>query len=116
MDSLGGILIKGLLGNPILAHFNLFFFDITITVPPDGGGHGGVGERPSFTGWTRPGEEKEEEVRTITISVKFKAKEFVNTYELTEKKLRITINILDILTRTVNKLRNISLKFKKTRD
>lgn len=114
MDSLGGILTKGLLGNPILAHFNLFFFSVVITDPstPSSGGS----TAPRFAGWTRPGEEKEEAVRSVTISVKFKTKEFVNTYELTERKLRVTINILDILTRAVERLRNISLKFKKTRD
>lgn len=114
MDSLGGMLTKGLLGNPILAQFNLFFFSIVITTPdpPNTGGGGSTWAGTS----SRSTEREEDQVRNITIAVKFKTKEFVKTYELTEKKLSVTINILNIVSRTVNKLRNISLLFKKNRD
>ena len=113
MDSLGGILTKGLLGNLILARFNLHLFSIEIIEePPAAGGHGGTGALP---GW-RPHPEEQEELKTITIAIKFKTKEYKNTYQLNEKKLRVTINILDIISRTVNKLISISLKFKKNRD
>lgn len=113
MDSLGGILIKGLLGNPILAQFNLFFISVTVTETPS---RGGGGTTTQTWPWRTADEEREEPVRTLTISIKFKAKEYVSTYELNEKKVRVSINILNILSRTVNVFRNISLKFKKTRD
>lgn len=127
MDSLGGILIKGLLGNPILAKFNLFLEftleDITptptptatptptvtptVTLPSHGGGNGAVETRK---------EKEEERKRVVKITVRYKNKEYSSVYTLTDKILRVTINTIDYLNTVKEHIHNISLKFKKKGD
>lgn len=129
MDSLGGILTKGLLGNPILAHFNLFYFEIIVTETPTPT----VTDTPTPTptlpptptplpgdiglkGNSHAGMPEEKREKTVRIAIKFKSREYVETYTLNDRKLRITINIVNYLNKAANKLRDITLKFKRNRD
>lgn len=88
MDSLGGILTNGLLGNLILGgfHLNLFGAEVTVEV------------RAGSTGYARP----ELETPRLHVRIKFKGKEVNRSYELTEKKATFLIKNFSGVRRVVN--------------
>lgn len=110
MDSLGGILIKGLLGNPILARFNLFveviIEDITPTPTPSMSATlptptptvtptplpvhvgGGGGRYPDL---------KEDE-KIVKVTIIYKGRQHITIHKVNNKTLRISINILKGIT------------------
>ena len=139
MDSLGGILIKGLLGNPILAHFNLFL-DITIEditptptptpsyePTPTPSSSQGVTPTPTpavsatlptptmLPAWVGGGGGtiRSDEKKTVRIVIRYKDKEYSSVHTITDKMLRLTINTISAFNVVKDKIINIALKFKK---
>ena len=116
MDSLGGILTKGLLGNLIIARFSLFvdiiIEDITptptptvtptptttpIPVPIVGGGGGALPDH-----------------RIIKVTVIYKGREHVSIHKVNDKTLRININILKGITYIKDTVYSVAVSIRKT--
>lgn len=133
-DSLGGILVKGLLGNPILAHFNLFFEIIIETVtptpsvtatpivtptpyPPLPGGGGG--SSVTIGSLVIPGKKP----KNTKITIRYKDKSVVTYHNNEDKIVNVAINIVRIfnsiktavqkITVRKPKIDNIKIKVKK---
>lgn len=92
-DSLGGILTNGLLGNPIIARFNLFV-DIQIDVTPTPTPTptlprvgGGGGRYPDLAA--------REHIVKITIT--HKGNQHISIHKVNDLTLRVSINILKAL-------------------
>jgi hypothetical protein len=101
MDSLGGILTKGLLGNPILGRFNLGgFFNIEVIEQPvevGGAGYGG-----NTTHLARREEKRREEKRKekiIVVSIRLDGMTYRKPYLVSDRTATVSINILDRLTK-----------------
>lgn len=93
IDSLGGILTNGLLGNGpnsmILGQFNLSLFGITIIIEPVGGGGGAVVQHwPSV----RTGDESEED-KFLTIKIRLKQQEITRVYRISNGNATVLIKI-----------------------
>lgn len=130
MDSLGGILIKGLLGNPILARFSLFVDIIieditptptpypsatlptpTVTVTPTVTptpvvivGGGGGGRYPDLS----------ENERLIKITLVYKGKQRISIHKVNNNTLRISINILKGITYLKEKAYSVYVNLRKS--
>lgn len=129
MDSLGGILIKGLLGNPILARFSLFLDivieDVTPTPTP----------QPSYTitptvtigptvtptptpipihvgggGGRYPDVASDEKLVKVTIT--YKGKSHVSIHKVNNKTLKISINILKGITYVKDKAYSVAVNIR----
>jgi hypothetical protein len=83
MDSLGGILTYGLLGNPIIGQFNLFFGIIDVEVEEVRGGTGSA-----FT------KEEEEKQYFINVMVRLFGKQVKNKFKVNEKFAKVTVKSL----------------------
>lgn len=92
MDSLGGILTNGLLGNPILSHFNLSLFNfINIVVEHIGGNsHGYQYIENDKTSYGR-----------IIFKIKIFKREYAKTFNISDNK----INIVMKLSKSLRKLK-----------
>ncbi len=103
MDSLGGILIKGLLGNPILAQFRLFL-DVTIEEVVTDDWTGGR-SRVFIRG-------DEQRSKTVKITIRYKNMEYAKVYTLTERMLKVTINTINYLNTVKDRILGLSVKLK----
>lgn len=95
MDSLGGILINGLLGNPILAKFNLFVQVIIEDITPT--------PTPTPTPTQVPnsiaaGGAYSENERLVKVTIIYKGVEHTSIHKINNKTLKISINILKGIT------------------
>lgn len=129
MDSLGGILIKGLLGNPILARFSLFIDilieDITPTPTPYPSATlptptvtvtptvtptpvvivgGGGGRYPDLS----------DNERLIKITLVYKGKQSISIHKVNNNTLRISINILKGITYLKEKAYSVYVSLRKS--
>lgn len=103
MDKLGGILTKGLLGNLILARFNLFLEIIVEIVPPEttplprggGGGH-----YPDV------------HQKTIKITIIHRGREYVTIRQIDDEVLRVSINILKHIIRIKDSALSVIVKLR----
>lgn len=114
IDSLGGLLTNGLLGNPIIASFNLFIQvtveNVTPTVPLySSRGHG--------YGWGGNGREDDDDLPTIPvqktkdikITIRFKGKEFVTYHQNGDKLVGVVINIIRRFNKVIESMQNITI-------
>lgn len=120
MDSLGGILIKGLLGNPILARFNLFveviIEDITPTPTPSMSATlptptptvtVTLTPTPTVTPTPLPAHvgggggrypDLKEDEKIVKVTIIYKGRQHITIHKVNNKTLRISINILKGIT------------------
>jgi hypothetical protein len=127
-DSLGGILTKGLLGNPIIAYFNLFLEIIVEPVPtptpsisatpsvtpyptptplPGGGSGGGsTGGRGGiiFDTFKTPRE------KNIRIIIRYKGKSVTTYHNNEDKFVHIVINILRVFNSVKDRIKKVTLR------
>lgn len=118
MDSLGGILTKGLLGNPILANFQLFL-GITledVTQPPTPTPTPTPTETPKvgdyIGGRSRASGYEEQQKRSVKITIRFKSKEYSSVYNISDRILRVAINTINYLNVVKDKI-STTVKIKK---
>ncbi len=98
MDSLGGIITGGLLGNPIIGHFNLHLFKVIEVTVEHIGGHS--------KGYTDYVEEHSHGRLTIKINI-FK-REHIKTFTISNNKINIVMKLM----KTVKKLKERILNIK----
>lgn len=143
MDSLGGILIKGLLGNPILAQFRLFIDilieEVTPTPTPSSTETPTVTPTPSSTDYPTPtptptptvtplpvdwtgghggaggGREPEPENRTVKITLRYKSKERVSYHKTNDRIVRVMINIIGLLNKARSVFQKVTVRLSQTK-
>jgi hypothetical protein len=118
MDSLGGLLTKGLLGNPILGRFNLGgFISIEVIDAPPAAGVGGAGYGGNTTHLGRRQEAKKKE-KLVVVSLRLNGMTYRKPYLVSDRTATVSINILDGLTKLKESVLGIKSIFirKKTDD
>lgn len=120
MDSLGGILTKGLLGNMILGRFGLGNFTIEVVDPegPDtgdprvweAGGAGGAVPRRNST--FQPHNPKRR--KHIVISLRHKGQVHKKTFEVSDRTAQVSINTLKLLSTVKEATYNVFVRKKET--
>lgn len=115
MDSLGGILTKGLLGNPILARFSLGgWIEIEVVDPGGGGGgkkRGGRGIGGGLGGFKPHIPHREEEKKYIVITTRLRGEVKRSRFEVSDFTANLSINILKVMQRTSESLLRIKRVF-----
>jgi hypothetical protein len=112
IDSLGGILTKGLLGNGptslILGYFNLGIFDITITPTPptSGGGSAVISHWPSVRS-----QDEADDDKYLTIKIRLQQQEITRTYRISNKRASVFIKLNESVKVFVEKTEIIFDKF-----
>ncbi len=92
MDSFGGILTGGLLGNIIYGQFNLFLGFISVDIEPLGGAGGSSVRLP------------EEREYNVSIRVRVFEKNYKKSYTVTERTARVLVRALQRIKTIKNKL------------
>lgn len=117
MESFGGMLTFGLLGNPIINFmgtiFGVIVEDITPTVtptptaepptPPIFHPGGGGGRYPDLA----------DDQRLVKVTIVLRGKRHVSIHKVNDKTLRISINILKALTNIKEKTQNVFVGIRK---
>ena len=100
IDSLGGILLNGLLGNGpsslILGFFNLGLFDVTVTVTP-------VKGHPQVYPNIRPSDDDREDDKYLTFKIRLKDKEISKVYRVSNGKAQALIKLSESKRKLVKK-------------
>jgi len=100
IDSLGGILTKGLLGNGpssmILGFFNLHIGDVTVIVSP-------VKGHPQVYPHIRPRPDDEEDDKYLTIKIRLKDKEITKVYRISSGKASALIKLSESKRKLIKK-------------
>jgi len=99
MDSLGGILTGGLLGNPVLSTFNLTIFkfiDIVVHVS----GHS--------VGWT---DFKEDAQGYLSFKIHLFKNEYTKNFNISNNKINIVIKMFNVIKKIKDRV--LSVKFSK---
>jgi hypothetical protein len=102
MDSLGGILTDGLLGNSIIARFNLFIFNIEIDVPQKL-----IGNSSSYNIL----KQEDEEYGRVNIKLRLFNSDYQKYYNFSKAKINIIIRMIKFIQNI--KERMVNIKFRK---